>query len=297
MNKVMPILLALCILCTLSCKKNDNQETINALHKEVLNSMIQTYEIDLDSPSSVYSFKTEAGCTVRFTSNDFLHNGSKVTGKINFEIVEIFDKGDMALTGMVTQTDDEILISGGEMFIRAYQGDKDLEYKYAYSIIMPISLSGSYSEEMRVFTGGDNLVSIEAWQIAPDSSDIWGVTNSEEIYILGLQGFGWFNCDRYINDPRDKTILDIKVPTGFDHNNSVVYLAIKGESSSLCATATFPIPIGLEVHLIFISNTDDGLLYQIISTTVSDEEEYVFETGKMETATIDELTDIINMLE
>ncbi|MEM9544938.1 MAG: hypothetical protein AAGA77_03150 [Bacteroidota bacterium] len=300
MKKVLLILMTISVLFIISCSDPEIYNSIDDLDSKTQKSLTQTFELDLNDSNTSYVFVTEAGCTVRFPSGKFSQNGNEVVGKINIDVIEIFDKGNMALTGMTTTSYFETLISGGEFFIRAYQDDNELDYDDFYAIKVPTSLTGGPSNEMMLFSRTFTDLDLgQTWSIAQDIPESMAITLSEnqENYSITLRGFGWFNCDRFRNDPGKRITLDILTPAEFNEKNSVVYFAIKNETSSLSNAFNFPMPKGLEIHLIFIASSNEELLYEIISTTASDDLVYVFRQSKMQKASADELRDIINGLQ
>lgn len=296
MKTINQIYLFAIAICLFSCQTDE--EITSGLMEDNLQSMTQTFTLDLNTTSNSVTFFTDAGCEFRFSKNGFTKNGEPVSGEINVEVIEIFDKGTMAITGAHTMTDDSILISGGEFRVEAYQDGDDLDYDFTYRVEVPSSLSGDYSEDMQLFVMQESMNISPNWISAPNISDIWGVFGQSDTssYSLNLSGFGWFNCDKFLDDPRPRTKLDIKLPSQFDDDNSRVFLAIKGETSSLGVATLGKYPIGLDVHLIFIAEVENQFLYQIISGPVS-EDEYKFDRDKMQSVNPDELKDIINGLE
>lgn len=282
-----------------SCQSDEG--FTSGLMEDNLESLVQTFTLDLESTSNKLTFETDAGCTFIFSPQRFTFNGSEVSGEISIDVIEIFDKGTMAITGKHTMTDnDSILISGGEFFIKAYQGEDILDYPSTYKVDVPIELSGTYSNKMQLFTGGENFNSSQSWVSAPNISDTWGVFNQSDVqlpfYQLHLTGFQWFNCDRFVDDPRPSIDLDIKIPSEFDNQNSIVYLALKGEKSSLGIATKGKYPEGMDIHLIFVSEVDGQFIYQVISDTISDKE-YKFDRDLMQSVTPDALKKVINELE
>jgi len=297
MKKTIQFLFLIIIVCLLSCKADE--DFTSGLKESNLNALVQKYSVDLDAVGNNVIIETDAGCTLRFSSTRFTHEGNPVTGNVDIEVIEIFDKGTMAITGKHTMTDESILISGGEFFVKAYQGDNNLEYDFIYRIVVPTELTGGFTNGMDLFTGGDEQNSSQNWVALPDSTGELGVFSqdgSSETYLLFVTEFQWFNCDKFLDDPRPLIDLDVKVPSPFNQDNSIVYLAIKGEPSSLGIATQGKYPLGMEAHLIFASEVDDALLYQIISGALS-EDEYKFERDKMQSATPAELKEVINNLE
>lgn len=299
MKNLFHFIVFLFVLTLASCG-DDNQGTQINLQKSTLESMVQTFEINgnVDSPQT--GFTTAAGCKVSFVSNLFWLDGKKVEGPFHIDVVEIFDRATMATTGRHTMAEEGLLISGGQFFINAYQGDKDLEYLSAYSIEIPAELTSAYSPDMQLFEGGTELLSEEDWVLIEYVEGGVGSIvdpDSSESYNVFLREFGWFNVDRYYNDPRPKTELIVKVPSQYSGDKSVVYVAIKNEPNSLGIGTSGLYPIGLEIHLIFVSQSDSDYLYQIISTEVEEGKEYRFENSKIQTATLQELEAAIRALD
>ena len=304
MKNLIPIYLAITAFCIMSCMGED-PTIIHQLKENQLSTLKQTFELDLDIDGGTITVETDSGCKFNFDTKGFYIIGSEgyniAKGKINIDIIEIFDKGTMAITGKHTMSGDSILISGGEFFLSGYQGDKSILNESTYSIEIPINLSGNFSEDMQLFTRfmeGDIQNTILDWRPSRNQSDYWGVFGQDDTssYTLLVSGFGWFNCDRFMNDPRDRTELNILYPSKYKNKSTAVYLAIKNENNSLGMASQGIYPIGLDVHLIFTVEEDDQFLYQIISTKVSDEV-YEFKSDNMNLANAVSLKNIINNLE
>jgi len=296
MKNFIPALCMLMAIGLFSC--SEDEKLTEGLKKQNLESLIQTFTFDLNSSNNDLSVETDAGCRFTFYPSGFECDGMPVTGSVNIDIIEIFDKGTMAITGKHTMTEDAILISGGEFHIRAYQDNKNIDYNRSYIATIPSNLASPFSNEMQLFKGGGDIDTAQDWVLAPNATEQLGLfPQDDSTYFLILDGFEWFNCDRFMNDPRPTTELTIRVPTEFNSQNLTVYLAIQNEESSLGIANQGVFPIGLDVHLIFIAEQDDQFLYQIISTTVSDVDEYTFERKKMQTATPEELKKIVNGLQ
>ena len=102
-----------------------------------------------------------------------------------------------------------------------------------------------------------------------EKTTIGWASEGSEYYGL-LQGFGWSNVDRFYSDPRPKTLIQVQAPIGYNFTNSAVYLSYNGEDSGLAALDTYDgtlnlfsehygqIPIGLECHVIFVTE-DNGI--------------------------------------
>jgi len=100
-------------------------------------------------------------------------------------------------------------------------------------------------------------------------------------YVFLTQTMGWTNIDRWYSDPRPKTTIHVGVPQGWDSDNCVVYLSYDGENG-LARFDTYNdmtgmfsehyglIPIGLEVHVIFVTESEGEWSYAVKGATVQD---------------------------
>lgn len=101
-------------------------------------------------------------------------------------------------------------------------------------------------------------------------------------YTMLTQAFGWTNIDRWYSDPRPKTTIHVSVPEGWDDANSAVYLSYDGEPTALAQFDTYDdetglfsehyglIPIGLEVHIVFVTELEGQWSYAIQAATIED---------------------------
>ncbi len=246
----------------------------------------------------------DSGSTVVIGGNLLDADGHIVSGLVDVDIVELTHRGEMLTAGMSTMGIDEdgnksALISGGEHYVNITQDDAPLTLQGEYTINVLTSLTGGTDLDMELFVPADENVEFDGdvdWsQVDMDRKMGFGGEGEGSYYWLTSDTFGWTNVDKWSSDPRDKTRIQVGVPEGFSDQNSVVYLTYDGEPAALAfldvyddASGLFTehygmLPIGLEIHLIFLSidlgedddGTDDQWLYQIISETV-DEDETIF---------------------
>jgi hypothetical protein len=297
-------LIAICLLLSTffmpSCT-GDDPTIIHKLKEKNLVSITQTYELDMDTDGATLSFVSDAGSKYNIDSHGFIlfrkDGGMKLKGKINIDLIEIFDRGTMAITGKHTMSHDSILISGGEFFLRAYQGENEIWSEAYNSVEIPVELTGDFSDQMQLFSAGSEApMSLLNWNL--NRNIFTGVTSPEDSssYSVVFSGFRWNNCDRFYEDPRERISLDISFPSKYKNKSLAVYLAIKGEKNSLGIANQGMYPIGLDAHLIFTAEDDDQFIYQIISTEISDEA-YSFNEDNMGKVNPEQLKDIINNLE
>src|SRR5690606_24751639 len=85
-------------------------------------------------------------------------NGDAVTGAVDLEFVEIFDKATMLMTnkptmGLLPNGDKALLISGGEFYVNATQNGLPLETTCDFQLIVPTALTGGTDNDMILWNG------------------------------------------------------------------------------------------------------------------------------------------------
>ena len=326
-NLINIILLLLLTGLLTSCNSNDDNDQIfdqindgEQLKERITQNRadnIQTFTLDGETGGEVYG---EEGTILNFGPNVFTDAlGNPVSGQIDIELMEVYGKAKMALTKLPTNGKRpdgtiETLKSGGEFFINATKDGEQLGLANGFMLFAPTT---DLDPEMNLFIGTtegcdetiepcdvvwleDQDTGIEPIQReGPDGAPVTG-------YGTFISNFGWTNIDRWYNDPRPKTILYVDVPEGFDNTNCNVYVSYDGEPTALALLDIYDpetelfsehygqIPIGLEVHFIFVSVQDNEYVYAIQSATIVDNHLEVI--GSTSTATEAELIALINGL-
>jgi hypothetical protein len=258
------------------------------------------------------------GTKLQFGPNAFTtQSGDAVNGTVDIELIEIYDRGSMLLTkrGTNGKTNDgkiSTLISGGEFFVNATQNEVDLKLKSGFTIIAPTDNTGGINEGMQLFDGvveceGDNCNLVwEAVDRGIQVGEFQGTGGWKTAYYAFQSKFGWTNIDKWYSDPRPKTTIFVDVPEGFDNTNCTVFLAYEGETTVLASFDKYDqdkkmftehyglIPIGLEVHFIFVSMIEDEVQYAIQSATIA--ENHVESIGAVKSITTEELVELVNKL-
>lgn len=234
------------------------------------------------------------GTKVTFYPNAFLtQDGTAVTGNVTIDLIEVYKKSDMLLARKPTngkKPDGTVstLISGGEFFINATQNGNQLKLANGFLLAAPADNTGGADDGMFIFNGvekcdGDDCrVEWEQGQNRVEVGQKGGSTGVPQTEYLAFQSrFGWTNIDRWYSDPRPKTTIYVDVPEGYNKTNCAVYLSYDGEPAALASfdvynesTALFTehygqIPIGLQVHFIFVSVVDGQWNYAIQPATIT----------------------------
>ena len=249
-------------------------------------------------------FNAEDGIT--FTSNDnavltiypncLTLDGNAVTGEVELTFIDLYDSKFMAPTnkptmGLKPNGDKAMLITGGEFFIEVKKDGILLEAECSYKLVVPVDNTGGADPEMILWNGLIDDNGDLTWDILENDRTGQGggeIFIEESSYFVFTHNFGWTNIDKFYNDPRAKTTLSVKVPEEFNFANCALYLAYDGEGHALAkldtfdaATSTFSehygqIPIGLNVHLLFVTADGDDYRYAIQGVTISENEVFEF---------------------
>lgn len=320
--------LILLVLTLVSCSSSDKEDIdliipppssqqFAELRAKSLENITQYFEFNADD--GYISLITANGVEILIDTYCLSKNGESVNGMVNLEYVEIFEKGNMITTnkptmGYLPNGDKALLLTGGEFFFEATQDDVSLDIHCPITIVVPTSLTGGDDYEMIMWNGiidedGDLTWDEETFDRdcdgdCPDGES--GLFIENEKYYAFVNNFGWTNIDRFYNDPRPKTTLKVKPPTGYNYKNSAVYLSYDGESTGLAQLDTFDdgmfsehygqIPIGLECHLLFVTEDNGVWRYAIKPVTIAENEVYSFSIDDTTTATEAELIVIVNGL-
>lgn len=316
-------LLFLASIALTSCSNNDDQiqnnvptaAAFSSLKEEAMSGITQNFTFNAENGSA--TFTTAKGVQFTINGNCLTKNGNPVTGTVDIEYAEVFDPGTMLVTdkttmGRLPNGDMTLIISGGEFYINAKQAGVQLDITCPMQLIIPSSLTGGADTGMSLWDGTiDDRGNLD-WDEQEPATAPGGVfvegQGGNAPYIAFLNDFGWTNVDRFYSDPRPKTTILVEVPEGYDFENSGVYLHYDGEGSSLAKLDTYnpgtgqfsehygQIPVGLEMHVIFVTEEDGNWRYAIKAVTVAANDVYAFSDGETTVGTEAQLVAAINAL-
>ncbi len=289
-------LMAAALVAFTSCQKDDVdiQEPVSVPDGAALTSMFEnnraetTQQFTINAATGGTITGTD-GTTIYFSPNSFGINGSPVSGSVEVELIEIYDKGSMLLNNKPTMGQRasgvrEVLKSAGEFYINAVQGSNQLELLNATSVSSKPFAPSEMDFNMMLFTGGTELNDTTAWKEAGEVGfkDGQGADGGAVTYSFNIGSFGWTNLDRWYSYTGPKTMLYVDVPEGFDGDNCEVYLSYDGEPTALARMDVWStengmftehygqIPIGQQVHFILVAEIDGQLHAKIQAATIVD---------------------------
>ncbi|MEX0275304.1 MAG: hypothetical protein AB3N16_13095 [Flavobacteriaceae bacterium] len=280
------------------------------LQSDALEDLTQQFQFEAEDGST--TFTSEKGVNITINGSCLKLDGNPVSGSVDVAFVELFDKGHMLVTnkptmGVLPNGNKKLLISGGEFYIRATQDGEPLDNDCDIILTVPSDLTGGSDPDMVLWNGTIDDDGNLTWEEDPaNATGQGGVFVEGGQYYAFLSDFGWSNIDRFYNDPRPKTTIYVQAPTGYDYTNSNIYLSYDGENTGLAALDTYEdglfsehygeIPIGLECHVIFISEDNGNWKYAIKPVTIAADEIITFSLAETAVATEAQLTDLINDL-
>ena len=282
-------------------------DAFNALALDARDAYTQVYDVDTAGWTTVTG---EDGTELFFFPDSFMKSdGTLADGDVQVELIEIFDKGSMLVTdmpsmGQLPSGELAQLISGGEHYVGATQEGEELRLNGTFQMTTPASNTGGPDMEMNMFRAevepgvpagrDDQAVWVEeeedreAFGIAGEGG---GADGADTMYWAISDQFGWTNIDRWYSYLRPKTTINVDVPDGWDDTNSAVYLSYDGEATALARMDTYDdvtglfsehyglIPIGLQVHLIFVTESEGDWSYAIQSATIVEDHLTTFATA------------------
>jgi len=300
-------------------------EEFEELARQAREDLVQVFTRDADAIGVI------EGAEGTILSFPYAHSlshegGGPVYGDIDIELLEIFDKGSMLVTdmpavGLNPYGEIAQLISGGEHFVNATQEGEQLELHMPFVLTAPVSEDEEDAEAMGLFRaeGEAGLEDDVLWIEQEPNPDEFGVVREDdpngggmmaatEYWTLSSQ-FGWTNIDRWYADPRPKTTIHVDVPDGWDDTNCAVYLSYDGEPTALAGFDMYDvdaelftehyglIPIGLEVHVILVTENDGLWSYAILGETIVEDHLTVFASADdLIDTDMEGLTEVINAL-
>jgi hypothetical protein len=253
---------------------------------------LQTFKVNVDSGATVVGAE---GTKLFIAPGTLFRNGAEVSGEVDVELVEIYNRAGMLLnnrstSGVRPDGQVDVLKSAGQFFINARQENEDLELQGRIFVQSRGVAPTNADHDMELFVAGDKLDDTSKWEEAPVGQENGDEGKENQVlirdgaggvhYSFDIGNFGWTNLDRWYNYTGEKTQIFVDVPEGYDGDNCALFLSYDGEPSTLAsmdvyddATEMFTehyglIPVGQAIHLILVSEVNGELHYAIQGTTI-----------------------------
>jgi hypothetical protein len=294
--KSMLLVSVLATVTILSCKKENSvipeapiseQATLSTLFAEKA-APKQTFTIDANQYQKITGAK---GTILKIQPGSFkTMSGQTVTGNVTIELREIYSKSDMIFSKAPTMSNNQILISGGELFLEAYQngGELTLASTNSIAVMVPTTNPGPMREFYNDLPFSRESQGMELplnWELTDstytDSIDVIedSVNNFENpYYYFYLDGMNWINCDYFWGNPGPFTDVNVNVGSEFNGSNCTIYISFDGQNSvvslfdydlnNVFDYGYDSFPQGSNVHIIAVGSVNGQYYSSIVPATL-----------------------------
>ncbi len=220
----------LCFLLAAACHKESSttySSTGDFFSKN--QSVAQKFSL-LNSTGAV--IQTSRGTKIHFPENAFVNiDNTPVGGQVNIEVKEILTPMEMILNQMPSTSFYMPLESGGEYFIGATAGNKEMKLAMGKKIQIELPPSGASMDAMKVFTGytwgADSVYGSarQSWVANADTANSVRPT-SINAYSMFCDSIKWVNCDRTL--PGKRISYTVNAGNGFSPTDMHVFIHLSG---------------------------------------------------------------------
>ena len=261
-------------LALVGCDKSDNDSPSQK------NAMLDAFKLKHEAPlqkftksaDGAFEINGKGGVKLNFPSGSLLdENDSKVTGPINLKLIEIFNKKDVLMSGLDTESYGSLLETGGQIFVEVEQDGKKLRLNpsVAVNVLFPRDPNQT-TNNMILF------VARPAEQSGESNSLTWAVYDKRQIptttnhYEFKLPELSWINIDRFINDNKPKTDISVLLDGSKATGNVSVELwiifkdmksAFKVQGLTTIGNYSNLLPVGENITLAVVGANEQGQLY------------------------------------
>jgi hypothetical protein len=245
-----------------------NQNVINATQIFTINS------------TSGQSISGAQGTNIWIQGNSFTdYMGNPISGNISIELIEIQTKADMIWLNKTTTSNGQLLESGGEISIKAFQNGNQLIL--APSGYINVSLPTNNPVNMQLFSGNQQTNGDINWDTTSTNVIVDSSGNfTFNLYngTLGSDSLGWINCD-YFYGQGNLTTVEVNVPASFNGLNTMIYFFFNNvyaiapaqwnNTSQTYKSYIGSLPVGEQITIVAIGETGGQLYSSFTPTTIT----------------------------
>lgn len=149
-----------------------------------------TYRI---SASEEAQIKLPAGGTIDIPAGAFAINGKAITsGEVEISVLDLPDRGSMALRGVNTMEGGNILVSNGNFNLQANVNGQPVDLELAQDITVSVPDRTKANIPVNLFTGGSNEARQFNWTPAQDPN---GISPNSNMFTFNWPVITWCNID------------------------------------------------------------------------------------------------------
>lgn len=282
------------------CKKEETTSITPTPTAAAVNPLQQVFADNLAAATQHFTVNVDGGpgyvnglhgFYAGFAAHAFQHaDGSSVTGNVDIDLVEAYTVGQMLWLNKQTVGLDagqlKPLVSGGQFRLRAFQNGSALRLAPGSSFI-GVPTYTLPDPAMSVFSGtldDAGIITWTEWPMDPiipvDSSQVDSMPLGGSFYYsFPSDSLNWINCDYFYSSAQPLTGIQVVCPSGYDHSNTAVWIVfpdlnsltnvLGGTGVVFEPEAGYEMPIGLNVTVVALSDSDGTYYSSFTNTTVT----------------------------
>ncbi len=215
----------------------DNSNLLSIFNN--LATPLETFTVDLSDNAGYTGYTCNNGTKLYIGDSCFLDPNNRVaTGIITIETKDILSKKDMILNNAFPVSNGQLLVSGGELYLNAKQGNNNLRKNPNHQIYVVVP-TNTVNTQMGLFTAGNsaNLAgNILNWQPVINTNVLVGGvgtainTTMYGYSIPGIDSVHWTNCDYFYTSNAAKTTCTANISGSFNDTNTMVFISMTGQT-------------------------------------------------------------------
>jgi len=150
----------------------------------------ETYRVPASKNAQI---KLPAGGTIDIPAGAFAIDGEPITeGEVEVSVLDLPNRGAMALRGVNTMSGDNLLVSNGNFNIQASVNGKAVDNDLAKDITVSVPDRARIDVPVNLFTGGSNDARQFNWTPAQDPN---GISANSNMFTFNWPVITWCNID------------------------------------------------------------------------------------------------------
>ena len=134
-----------------SCSGDGEEETVKINLKEELDVEKDTFLISPNSDTLIFG---KSGTAIFFPAGSFYPEGDDTTAPVKIVLKEYYDMSDILMQDLSTESNGELLETGGMINIKAYSEGSEVNLKYGKEFIVHFPKNGSKADDMQLLSQG-----------------------------------------------------------------------------------------------------------------------------------------------
>ena len=224
------------------------------------------------SVTSVLHFSNDLEITIPANSCVF-SNGTEVTSKVVLQVNHLRKKGDFISFARPTSSYASALECGSSLYLNALSDGKEVFIKPNKRFILSFK-DADPQTNMRVFYGLDNPTpplplgtnELFTWVPSVDTTNVSTFTRIDSTgivkgYNMFSNKFNWISCSHLLEQPVQKTQINVLMPSNYTNTNTTVYAFLKDKNTVVQLYGDFKsrsffapeLPVNSDVTLVTLS--------------------------------------------